>query len=60
MAGSGVVWKEQAVVEAECWALYAQYKNEAWIRPFDKNFISFPFFLLTSLFLLTTLFRVLF
>ena len=43
MAGSGVEWKEQVAVEAECWALYAQYKKEAWIRPFDKNFVSPPF-----------------
>ena len=42
-AGSGVVWAEQAEVEAECRALYAQYKEEAWIRPFDKNFVSFFF-----------------
>ena len=41
--GSGVVWAEQAEVEVECWALYAQYKEEAWKRPFDKNFVSFPF-----------------
>ena len=44
MAASGVVWEEQVAVEAECWALYAQYKEEAWIRPFDKNFVSFLFF----------------
>ena len=40
-ASSGVEWKEQAAVEAECRALYARYKEEAWIRPFDKNFVSF-------------------
>ena len=45
--GSGVVWVEQAEVEAECRALYAQFKEEAWIRPFDKNFVSFSIFLLT-------------
>ena len=56
-AGSGVVWVEQAEVEAECWALYAQFREEAWIRPFDKNFVSS--FLLTSLFVLTALLRVL-
>ena len=42
-AGSGVVWAEQAEVEVECRALYARYKGEAWIRPFDKNFVSFVF-----------------
>ena len=42
-AGSGVIWTEQAEVEAECWALYARYKEEAWMRPFNKNFVSFPF-----------------
>ena len=56
-AGSGVVWAEQAEVEAECRALYAQYKEEAWIRPFDKNFVS-VFLLLTSSFMLATSFRV--
>ena len=56
-AGSGVVWAEQVEVEAECWALYALYKEEAWIRPFNKNFVSS--FLLTSSFVLTALFRVL-
>ena len=44
VAGSGVVWAEQVEVEAECWALYAQFKEEAWIRPFDKNFVSFSVF----------------
>ena len=43
VAGSRVTWAEQVEVEAECQALYAQYKEEAWIRPFNKNFISFPF-----------------
>ena len=43
VASSRVEWKEQAAVEAECRALYAQYKNEAWIRPFNKNFVSFFF-----------------
>ena len=60
MAGSGVEWKEQVEVEAECWALYAKYKEELWMRPFDKNFVSF-FFLLTTSFVLglgTALFRV--
>ena len=47
---------EQAEVEAECQTLYAQYKEEAWIRPFNKNFVSF-FFLLTTLFVLAALFR---
>ena len=42
-ARSRVTWAEQAEVEVECQALYAQYKEEAWIRPFDKNFISFFF-----------------
>ena len=56
-AGSSVVWVEQAEVEVECWALYARYKEEAWIRPFDKNFVSF-FFLLTPLFVLMSPFRV--
>ena len=56
-AGSGVVWAEQAEVEAECRALYARYEEEAWIRPFDKNFIS-VFLLLTSSFMLVAPFRV--
>ena len=47
-------------VEVECWALYAQFKEEAWIRPFNKNFVSFPFLLLMSLLALTVSFRVLF
>ena len=57
-AGSRVTWVEQAEVEAECWALYAQYKEEPWMRPFNKNFVRFSFFLLTSLFVLTSPFRV--
>ena len=57
MAGSRVTWAERVEVKAECLALYAQYKEEAWIRPFDKNFVSF-FFLLMPLFVLTSPFRV--
>ena len=57
VASSRVKWKEQAEVEAECRALYAKYKEELWMRPFDKNFVSF-LFLLTPLFVLMALLRV--
>ena len=56
-AGSRVMWAEQAEVKVECRALYARYKEEPWMRPFNKNFVSF-FFLLTPSFVLTSPFRV--
>ena len=52
VASSRVTWTKQAEAEAECQALYARYKEEAWIKPFDKNFVSF-FLLLVNIFVCT-------